>query len=1428
MPPLRTKEETIAPEHPAGHGGIKTSPWLPWLVLAASLFITWQAWHAAERATEKELRDYFGFRVREAVILTEQRMRVEEQALHGVHGLFSASKSVERKEFRDYVASLHLPENYPGIQGVGFALLVPPAQKDRHVAAVRREGFPQYALRPEGRRDTYTAIVYIEPFSGRNLRAFGYDMYSEPVRRAAMERARDTGAASLSGKVTLVQEDGKNVQAGFLMYLPIYRNGLPHATVAERRASLVGWVYSAFRMDDLAQGMYGERATDLDIEIYDGPAADSAALMYDSHDGGNGAEPLQAIQHLDVAGHPWALRIRSLPGLASRIDTARPRSVAASGLLISALAATLTWLLVNGRLRALRLAQRMNRELTASRERFRALTENMKDVVWVFDTETQRLLYISPSVEGLRGYTPEEALNEPMDRALTPDSAAHVRKLLGQRIRPASTGEDGPTQFYTDEIEQPCKDGGTVWTEVITHLRFNENTGHLEVHGVTRDITERKRMERELLASRSFAVSTINALSAHICVLDETGVILDVNQAWRDFHDENFPGHTGSWIGINYLAICDSASGPYSEEAKPMGAGIRAVMKGERDLFTLEYPCHSPDKQRWFNARVTRFQGGGRVVVAHEDITERKRMEEALRLSEERWKFALEGSGDGVWDWNVQTDATAVSKRFEEILGYGEGEFGHDGKTWRGRIHPDDMANVQVDSRAYMAGASATYTNEHRMLCKDGRYKWVLMRGIVVSRDAAGRPLRMIGTMTDIAERKQAEETLRKLSTAVEQSPTSVIITDNHACIQYVNPRFIDVTGYAADEVVGRNPRMFQSGQTAQETYREMWRRLSRGESWHGELLNRRKNGDTYWEETYISPVKTPSGAVTHYVAVKTDITERKRMEAALTDSEQRYHFLFEDSPFPMYVFEEDSLKFLLVNKQAALHYGFSREEFSRMTLRDIRPPEDVPMLEQMLSESPDGRASAEWRHRKKDGTLIYVTVRLARVTYGTHRARLAVVHDITERRLAEEKLTKSEATLRAILDNVPYLIWLKDTEGRFIAVNKAFFDTTGLAKMEDVQGMTDLDLWPREIAEKYRADDAEVMATRQQKLVEEESYDKGKVHLVETFKAPILDNNGKLIGTTGFSRDITQAKLAEQRLRQAIHYNRSLLEASLDPLVTISEDGKITDVNRATAEVTGVAREQLIGSDFSDYFTEPEKAREGYRHVFLQGFVNDYPLSIRHCDGHTTDVLYSASVYRDETGKVAGVFAAARDITKLKQMAAHVEHLAHFDALTDLPNRTLLNDRLQQALVKAKRDREHCALMFLDLDNFKPVNDTWGHAIGDQLLQEAGKRMRDSVRESDTVARLGGDEFVVLLPGAETAEDALVVAEKIRHVLNQPFLIGGHTLRVSSSIGVAVYPEHGQTEAELSNNADIAMYAAKQGGRNNVRLYQPGMAPGK
>lgn len=254
----------------------------------------------------------------------------------------------------------------------------------------------------------------------------------------------------------------------------------------------------------------------------------------------------------------------------------------------------------------------------------------------------------------------------------------------------------------------------------------------------------------------------------------------------------------------------------------------------------------------------------------------------ALQASEERWHFALEGSRDGIWDWNVLSNEVFFSKRWKEMRGFNEDEISNHLDEWNKHIHPDDKSAVHDKLNRHFNGETPYYDSKYRALCKDGAYKWILSRGKVISWTGDHKPRRVIGTDTDINERKQAEEKIRMLSQAIEQSPVSVVITDTDANIEYVNNAFEKVTGYRSEEVIGRNPRLLKSGRIPKRHYQALWQAITNGKAWRGEIQNKKKNGEIFWEDMHIAPVLDKEGVTRHYLAVKEDITLRKQQEEQL------------------------------------------------------------------------------------------------------------------------------------------------------------------------------------------------------------------------------------------------------------------------------------------------------------------------------------------------------------------------------------------------------------------------------------------------------------------------------------------------------------------------------------------------------------------
>ncbi|MBY0409879.1 MAG: diguanylate cyclase [Burkholderiaceae bacterium] len=314
-----------------------------------------------------------------------------------------------------------------------------------------------------------------------------------------------------------------------------------------------------------------------------------------------------------------------------------------------------------------------------------------------------------------------------------------------------------------------------------------------------------------------------------------------------------------------------------------------------------------------------------------------------------------------------------------------------------------------------------------------------------------------------------------------------------------------------------------------------------------------------------------------------------------------------------------------------------------------------------------------------------------------------------------------------------------------------------------------------------------------------------------------ILRTNRRLAASLA-SQHLAQRALSEsQRLYQ------SILQASPDAVVVSDLQGVIRQVSPAAVTMMGATSEvQLQGRNIAD-FRDPDESERALANIaaMFEGVyegAQDYRLF--RLDGSVVDTEINAEIVRDGQGQPNGLIFVVRDVRERKKAEERIRHMAQHDLLTGLPNRVLFNDRLQRAIDNAVRDKSSLALMFIDLDNFKPVNDSLGHAAGDLLLREVAQRMLLCVRESDTVARVGGDEFVVLLRGAIAPHETLAIAEKIRSSLERPFALDQHTLHISCSIGVAMFPEHGQDHDTLIKSADLAMYRAKESGRNRVCIF--------
>lgn len=414
---------------------------------------------------------------------------------------------------------------------------------------------------------------------------------------------------------------------------------------------------------------------------------------------------------------------------------------------------------------------------------------------------------------------------------------------------------------------------------------------------------------------------------------------------------------------------------------------------------------------------------------------------------------------------------------------------------------------------------------------------------------------------------------------------------------------------------------------------------------------------------------------------------------------------------------------------------------------------------------------------------------------------------------------------LKATLNAIPDMVWLKDIDGVYLACNPAFERFFG-APESDILGRTDADFCSPEEAEHFRLHDRRAVLAGGPTINEEwiTLADGGKRVLLETTKTPMYDHCGRFVGVLGVGRDITLRWEAQQQLAAQQERFRALSEASFESIF-ISEKGRCLEQNQTAQTVFGYTDEEAIGRMGTEWIAHQDRDR--VMQNMMSGYDKPYEVLALRKDGSTFAAMLRGKMARYQ-GRAVRV-TTLLDITDRKHAEEEVHNLAFFDPLTGLPNRRLLLDRLHQALRASVRHGQVGALMFIDLDHFKNLNDTMGHDQGDALLVQVAQRLGATVRAQDTVARIGGDEFVVMLESlGATREDAAaqsrVVALKLLEALNQPYNVGGRAHHSTSSIGVALFEDSQDTVEELLKRADMAMYQAKAHGRNAVLFFDPAM----
>ena len=685
-------------------------------------------------------RSEYGSVCNEIKMKIESRLHAHAEFLRAGSAFFEASDTVTRQQWKEFIKHTKIDKNLRGIQGTGFSLVIPRNQLQGHIDRIRKEGFPAYTVKPVGERDVYTSIIYLEPFSGRNLRAFGYDMFSDQVRRKAMELSRDSDIAMLSGKVFLVQETSEDVQTGTLMYVPVYRIGAKVNTVDERREAIKGWVYSPYRMNDLMEGILGRwdllEEDRIHLQVYDDSISKSS-LLYDSQENntiqGNDLSSRSLTLSVVFNSKKWVLYFSQskdyLPFSYSKVII-----VFICGMIISLLLFGLFLSLINTNTRALLMTGKLTRELKESEKRFSLFMDHLPTFAFIKDNNG-KTLFVNKFMDSMLGAS--KWFGKDMFEVFP---TGFGEKLLADDLRVLKQGDE--------KIEESImlSDEKLHYFETQKFIILNQDKEPF-LGGISLDITERKIAGELLLQTRQNYETFFNTISDFLFVLDEQGNMVHVNSTVL-----NRLGYTWDELSGNSVLLVHPP-----ERRGEAGRIVGEMLQGITEFCPVPL-ITKPGKQIPVETRIKQGTWDGKPAIfgVTKDISR-------IQHSEEKFSkmFHLNPSACGLSDLDTH-EYLEVNEAFYTLFGFNKGEV--IGKTaFNLGIFTVEAANAVMK----LADNRGTVTNvEATLVAKNGDLKHVLLfaENIYVQ-DKKCR----FTVVLDITERKKAEEELKKSETELRE-----------------------------------------------------------------------------------------------------------------------------------------------------------------------------------------------------------------------------------------------------------------------------------------------------------------------------------------------------------------------------------------------------------------------------------------------------------------------------------------------------------------------------------------------------------------------------------------------------------------------------------------------------------------------------------
>ncbi|WP_028696245.1 bifunctional diguanylate cyclase/phosphodiesterase [Pseudomonas cremoricolorata] len=797
---------------------------------------------------------------------------------------------------------------------------------------------------------------------------------------------------------------------------------------------------------------------------------------------------------------------------------------------------------------------------------------------------------------------------------------------------------------------------------------------------------------------------------------------------------------------------------------------------------------------------------------------------------------ALNGARLGAWLWDIESGQVSWSRGTQALFGFDPQRPLPSDVDYLDLLPEEDRQRTRQAFQAVVNGEPVQQAMRHRIRWPDGSLHWLEINGSLTRHEDGRR--QMIGVVREVTRQREREAALiyseKRFATLFHLSPNIILLTRRHdGMIFEVNQHFADTLGWPVADVIGKSTMELGLWVVPEQRQQVLDATRNNGSPLTMEAQFRASSGKVH--DGILSTQSIELDGITYLISTFVDTSERKRAELALKDSQERLDLALDSAQLGTWDWHIPS-GMLYGSARAAQLHGLDPEPFheSFEAFFEGVPRQDREVMRQAyrsLREGPAGNYQITYRVQLDNGGSRYIEsrARLYRDEQGNPLRMAGTLLDITDQVEREQRLSASEEKFASLfqVSPDPICVMRQDT-GQFIEINAAFSQTFGWP-VDQVIGRTaeEIGLWGEPVS---RAEHIE-RVIRDQGLnnVAVVVNHRGGTPLTCVVSSRLIRVDNQPCSVTTL-RDITHQQRAEAALKASEEKFAKAFHSSPDAItITERDSGRYVEVNDGFCRLTGYSAGEVVGRTANELgiWADHSQRVSLLNEIRECGRVHHREMIGRNKRGDLLTV--EVSVEPINLNDTDCLLLTARDVSLLRDAQAQIRHLAYHDPLTNLPNRALLMDRLSQQIVLIKQRNLRGALLFLDLDHFKHINDSLGHPVGDTVLKIVTARLEASVRLEDTVARLGGDEFVVLLSGLEGSREAVEaqvgeVANTLRELLAQPMSLDGQRLQVTPSIGMALIPDHGATPADLLKRADIALYRAKDCGRNITQMFHSTM----